>query len=118
MTVYVHVDTQWKGKTERKRDYNTTSRHHFTHTACVSASVFSLYFSVYVHVFLCMCMYMFMCMHMYMCMCMCTFRDLESGLSKTRVSGFERWAKSGENLLEARSDTVVQIVRYAWRKGR
>ena len=32
-----------------------------------------------------------MYMQMHMKMCMCTVRDPESGLSKTRVSGPERW---------------------------
>ena len=37
-------------------------------------------------------------------------RDLESGLRKSMMSG--------ETLVEARSDTHVQIVRYTWVYGR
>ena len=46
---------------------------------------------------------------MYMSMCMSMFRDLESGLSED--------LKDGRALVEARGDTDVHIVRYAWRKG-
>ena len=49
-----------------------------------------------------------------------TDRDLESGLSKSadvrtrKMVNYLRRAKSGETLVEARSDTDVQIVRYTW----
>ena len=55
---------------------------------------------------------------------MCTFRDLESGLCKTTVASGKmgersvRRATSGENLVEARGNTDVRTVRYAWTKVR
>ena len=42
---------------------------------------------VYTYMYMCMCM----CKCKYMCMCMCKFRDPESGSSKTKVLGLERW---------------------------
>ena len=56
---------------------------------------------------------MYMKTHMFMHMC--TFRDLESGLSKTIVSGLE---KQSQERPWWSSDTDVQIVRYNCVLGR
>ena len=83
-----------------ERDNITMSHHHWTHIVSVSVSFVLCIFCVfvYVHVFVYMYMFMFMFFVFVRLMYMCT--------------------KSGENLVEARSDTDVQIVRDAWRKVR
>ena len=64
------------------------------------------------------------CVCTYVCLCLCAFRDLESGLSKKKVLDLKdgarslRRATSGENLVEAPSDTHAQIVCYTWVLGR
>ena len=54
---------------------------------CVLSGAVYVYMYMYMFMFMCMCMWKFMCK----CKCVCKFRDIESGSSKTRVSGLERW---------------------------
>ena len=70
------------------------------------------------------------CERVQICICICTsvcilnvqvyiFRDLESGLSRTKSVWTWKMvnpAWEGHTLVEARGDTDVHIVRYAWRK--
>ena len=44
------------------------------------------------------------------------FRDLEMGLNNDLKMMVNEVCK-GQTLVQARGDTDVQIVRYAWRKG-
>ena len=70
-----------------------------------------------IRICICICI----CICTFICTSLCIFRDLESGLSKTK--SVRTWkmvnpAWEGQMLVEARGDTDVHIVRYAWRKGR